>query len=67
MRTALLLTLLTAWGLSGCSAEQGYLAAQGWQRNQCLQSPDKTQADRCLSNSNTPYDAYKRQTDAGQK
>jgi hypothetical protein len=53
--------------VSGCTAEQAFNAGQGWQRNQCSHLPDKAEFDRCMSNTSVTYDAYKRQTEAGQK
>ena len=55
--------LLAGLSLSACTAEQVYLSAQGWQRNQCNKLPDKAESDRCLSNANTAYESYKRQTE----
>jgi hypothetical protein len=53
--------------LSACTAEQVYLAGQGYQRNQCNGLPDKADYDRCMSRTNTPYDSYKRQTEPTRK
>jgi len=60
--TFILIAFLIALPLSACTAEQAYLSGQGWQRNQCNRLPDKAEADRCMSNANTPYDSYKQQT-----
>ena len=64
---AILAASLLAFGLSACSAEQGYNAAQGWQQNQCNKIPDKAEFDRCMSRAGTSYESYKRQTEPGQK
>jgi hypothetical protein len=48
--------------LAACSAEQGYNAGQGWQRNQCMRIPDKAEYDRCMAGASTSYDSYKRET-----
>lgn len=57
-----------AFGLfSGCTSQQLYGIGQEYQRNQCRQIPDKSESDRCLSKTNTSYDEYKREKDAGDK
>lgn len=53
--------------LSGCTSQKIYGIGQSYERNQCLQIPDKFESDRCLSKINTSYDKYKRETDAGSK
>jgi hypothetical protein len=58
--TFVLMTFLAALPLSACTAEQAYLSAQGWQRNQCSRLPDKAEFDRCMSKANTSYESYKR-------
>ena len=45
----------------------GSILLQGWQRNQCNKIPDKTDYDRCMAQTNNPYDAYKRQTEPEKK
>jgi hypothetical protein len=45
--------------VSGCTWQQGYASAQGWKRNACYRVPDQTERDRCLSNTNMPYDEYR--------
>ena len=47
---------------SGCTWQQAYASAQGWQRNACYRVPDQTERERCLSNVNLPYGDYRRQT-----
>ena len=49
--------------LQGCSTEQAYNSAQGWQQNQCSKIPDKAEFDRCMSRAGPSYDSYKRQTE----
>jgi hypothetical protein len=56
------MALLVAMFLSACTTEQAYLSAQGWQHSQCNKLPDKAEFDRCMSNANTTYESYKRQT-----
>ncbi len=50
--------------LSGCSAKQAYGTAQAWQRNQCNKLPDMAEFDRCMRETQTPYESYKRQRDS---
>jgi len=49
--------------VAGCSWQQGYLSAQGWQRNQCQKLPDQTERERCLANTAMSYDQYRRQSE----
>jgi hypothetical protein len=58
---------LATLSLSACTAEQVYGSGQAWQQNQCGKIPDKAEYDRCMSNANTTYDSYKRQTEPQQK
>ena len=51
---------------SGCSWQQAFYSAQGWQRNMCSKLPDQTERERCLSNSSMTYEEYHRQA-AGEK
>ena len=68
MRTTFIwIVFLVASSLSACTAEQAYSSGQGWQRSQCNRLPDKAEADRCMSNADTPYDSYKRQTQPERK
>ena len=47
----------------GCAWQQGYLAAQGWQRNACYRLVEQTERDRCLARTNVTYDDYRRQAE----
>lgn len=47
--------------VSGCSWQQAYSAAQGWQRNQCNRLTEQTERDPCLSSTKLSYDDYRRQ------
>ncbi len=62
-----LLPLLAVLFLPACSAERAYGTGQAWQQNQCARIPDKAEYDRCMSNANTSYDSYKRQTESERK
>jgi len=53
--------------LSGCSWQQAYLTAQGWQRNQCYRLPDETERTRCLAGTSMSYDDYRSQTETRKK
>jgi len=64
----LILTLLLfSTSLAACTAEQAYYSGQAWQRNQCGKAPDRSESDRCLENTNTTYDSYKRQSGSDPK
>ena len=53
--------------LTGCSRQQAFLAAQGWQRNQCYRLPEQTDRERCLAKASMSYDDYKRNTQAADR
>ncbi len=55
--------LATVLLLPACTTEQAYETAQAYQRNQCGRIIDKAEYDRCVANTNTNYDSYKRQTE----
>ena len=63
----ILTSLLAALSLSACTTEQLYGSALSWQRGQCNKLPDKAEFDRCMSNTNTSYDSYRRETEPGQQ
>jgi hypothetical protein len=68
MRRMLALSAAAALGAiagSGCSWQQAYSSAQGWQRNTCYRLVDQTERDRCLGNAGMPYDDYRRRTGDG--
>lgn len=48
--------------VSGCTAQQLYSTGQSWQRNECIRMLDQLERERCLSNANTPYETYKKQS-----
>jgi len=50
-----------ALSLAGCTAQQAYGTAQAWQRNQCNKLPDNAEFDRCVRETQTSYESYKRQ------
>lgn len=59
---------VTICAICGCSAQQAYYSAQGYERNQCERMPDQGARERCLANASATYDAYKRQSgDLGKK
>jgi hypothetical protein len=61
------LALLAVWLISGCSAQQAYDTAQGWQRNQRNKHSDKADFDRCINQTRTTYQSYKRQSEPQQR
>ena len=54
-------SLLLAFAITGCTTQQGYQSAQGWQRNQCNQMVDQRDREQCLSKTTTSYEDYKRE------
>ena len=64
---SVLIASLFAFSLPACTTEQAYGTAQAYQRNQCGKILDKAEFDRCMSGTNTTYDAYKRQTEPEKK
>jgi hypothetical protein len=64
LRTLLILIALAiTLYLFGCSSKQLYNAGQAWQRNHCSKITDAQERNRCMENTNTSYEAYKRQTE----
>jgi hypothetical protein len=54
--------------LAGCSAQQAYYSAQGYERNQCERILDQGARAHCLAGTGASYDEYRRQTeDAARK
>ncbi|MFO1316134.1 MAG: hypothetical protein U1F58_11080 [Burkholderiales bacterium] len=51
----------------GCTWQQAYLSAQGWQRNACYRVPDQAERERCLSNTRMSYDDYRQRGDGTRK
>jgi len=49
--------------VAGCSWQQGYASAQGWQKNQCQRLPGETERERCLASTAMSYDQYRRQSE----
>lgn len=54
-------SLLLAFTIAGCTAQQGYQSTQGWQRNQCNQMVDQRDREHCLSKSTMSYEDYQRE------
>ncbi len=46
---------------SGCTSEQLYNSAQGWQKNECNRIVDMNERARCLQNAGPSYDEHKKQ------
>ena len=49
---------------AGCSARVAYDSAQNWQRLECQKILDLSARNKCLADANTPYEDYKRQSEA---
>lgn len=67
LRLTVLIGVAVALSAAGCSWQQAYLSAQGWQRNQCNRLVEPTEGERCLTNANMPYDDYRRRTEGTKK
>ncbi len=65
LRLTALVIVMTA--VSGCSLQQVYSSAQGWQRNQCNRLVDQTERERCVANASLSYDDYQRKTEGAKK
>jgi hypothetical protein len=63
-RTSLLLCMLAALAVMGCTAEQLYATGRSWQHTECAKVVDPEQRDRCYEDANQPYGTYKRESDA---
>jgi hypothetical protein len=57
VRLTALVMVMTA--VSGCSWQQAYSCAQGWQQNQCNRHVEQTERERCLANASMSYDEYR--------
>ncbi len=53
--------------VSGCTWQQAYASAQGWQRNACYRVIDQAERDRCLSSTNMSYDEYRSRSEGAKK
>ena len=50
-----------ALAAAGCTANQLYFTGQSWQRNTCNQIAENGERERCLGQTETPYETYARQ------
>ncbi|MDP1549520.1 MAG: hypothetical protein Q8L97_05090 [Nitrosomonas sp.] len=50
---------------TGCTTQQLYNTGQAWQRNECGRIMDQQERSRCLSSTSTSYEAYQKQSGAG--
>ena len=49
---------------AGCSTRVAYDSAQNWQRLECQKIQDPSARNKCLADASTPYEDYKRQSEA---
>jgi hypothetical protein len=61
--TTLIAIAATVSLVSGCTWQQAYASAQGWQRNACYRVPDQIERERCLSNATMSYEDYRRRNE----
>ena len=61
----MILFLAASVAVSGCTWQQAYTSAEGWQRGTCYRLVDTTERERCLGNSGMPYDEYRPRTRDG--
>jgi transposase len=61
--TTLIAIAATVSLASGCTWQQAYASAQGWQRNACYRVPDQIERERCLGNANMSYADYRRRNE----
>jgi hypothetical protein len=59
MRTHLLTALILSTGLPGCTAREGYGAAQNWQRTECNRMVEPERSN-CLARAKDDYDTYEK-------
>ena len=52
---------------SGCTWQQAYSSAQGWQRNASYRVIEQTERDRCLTNTSMSYDEYRSRSEGTKK
>jgi uncharacterized membrane protein len=59
--------VIAAAVLAGCTWQQAYDSAQGWQRNACYRIIEQTERDRCLAGTGMSYEQYRRRGDTTTK
>lgn len=62
-----LMLALSTSTLTACSTEQFYHMGQMWQKGECNKIGDASERNRCLANTNTPYEDYHRERESNHK
>jgi hypothetical protein len=65
-RLAVLLAIVVLPLACGCTWQQAYYSAQGWQRNMCNRVVEQTERERCLNSASMSYEDYRRQSSGDQ-
>jgi hypothetical protein len=58
------LVVMAAALMTGCSAQQLYGMAQGWQHQECQRIADRDERQRCERSSAVSYEQYRREREA---
>lgn len=53
--------------LAGCSSQQLYNVAQGWQHQECQRIADRDERQRCEKSSAMSYEQYRREREAAKQ
>jgi len=66
MDKSLVLLVLAAAALPGCSSRAVYQTVQGWQQQECRRLADAAERQRCMASTAGSYDDYRRAREAAQ-
>jgi hypothetical protein len=66
MDKSLVLLVLAAAALPGCSSRAVYQTVQGWQQQECRKLADAAERQRCMASTAGSYDDYRRAREAAQ-
>lgn len=64
MKTFVLVTLAL---LAGCTSQQLYNVAQGWQHQECQRIADREERQRCEKSTAMSYEQYRREREAARQ
>ena len=66
MDKSLVLLVLAAAALPGCSSRAVYQTVQGWQQQECRKLAEAAERQRCMASTAGSYDDYRRAREAAQ-